>query len=462
MFRDATGRVDPAKSLSGGLAVGVPGSVAGLAGAAERWGTRPWRELLAPAIRLAEEGVVVSRSSAETFADARSELAADPGRAGDLHARRRAASARGTGSSRRTSPRTLRAIAGARGRRLLRGVGCRCHREEVRRNRRRHDDRRPSPLSRRLPLTDRREIPGPDDRRVPAPVQRGRRAAPSAGHARAVRPRGLGRGLGPHAPPHRGGRAPRVRRPKRATSATPIRSASLSRPSSIPATSRKRGARIRDDRATPSRDIRPGSPRTRGAREHAALVGRRCPRGRRRVLDDPELLVRSGDGRSGNRRAAEQRDRRFRDGPRRGRTNSGSSAATANAVAGGKRPLSSMCPTIVESSPPGPRPFLVLGSPGGPTIISARAADDRPRHRRRHVAAGGGGRAPAPPPVDPRRARARARRVSAGGGPRPRRGAGTVSRSARPIGNVCAIGLDAEGRWTGAPDPRDEAVAVGY
>jgi len=41
---------------------------------------------------------------------------------------------------------------------------------------------------------------------------------------------------------------------------------------------------------------------------------------------------------------------------------------TANAIAPGKRPLSSMTPTIVEKDG---RPVLVLGSPGGPRIITA-------------------------------------------------------------------------------------------
>ena len=39
----------------------------------------------------------------------------------------------------------------------------------------------------------------------------------------------------------------------------------------------------------------------------------------------------------------------------------------ANAIAAGKRPLSSMCPTIVSK---GGQPWLVLGSPGGPRIIT--------------------------------------------------------------------------------------------
>ena len=41
---------------------------------------------------------------------------------------------------------------------------------------------------------------------------------------------------------------------------------------------------------------------------------------------------------------------------------------TANAIAPGKRPLSSMSPTIVEKDG---RPVFVLGSPGGPRIITA-------------------------------------------------------------------------------------------
>jgi gamma-glutamyltranspeptidase/glutathione hydrolase len=39
----------------------------------------------------------------------------------------------------------------------------------------------------------------------------------------------------------------------------------------------------------------------------------------------------------------------------------------ANAVAAGKRPLSSMCPTVVSKDG---RPMLAVGAAGGPTIIS--------------------------------------------------------------------------------------------
>ena len=46
-------------SFFGGLAVGTPGMVAGLALALERWGTKPLAETLEPSIELAERGYPV-------------------------------------------------------------------------------------------------------------------------------------------------------------------------------------------------------------------------------------------------------------------------------------------------------------------------------------------------------------------------------------------------------------------
>jgi gamma-glutamyltranspeptidase/glutathione hydrolase len=58
MYIGANGHAD-ARSITGQLAAGVPGSVAGLWDAHERYGSRPWAELIAPAIALAEQGFVV-------------------------------------------------------------------------------------------------------------------------------------------------------------------------------------------------------------------------------------------------------------------------------------------------------------------------------------------------------------------------------------------------------------------
>ncbi len=58
MFLDARGE-PTSKSVTGHLAAGVPGSVAGLWELHRRHGTKPWPDLLQPAIALAEQGFVV-------------------------------------------------------------------------------------------------------------------------------------------------------------------------------------------------------------------------------------------------------------------------------------------------------------------------------------------------------------------------------------------------------------------
>jgi gamma-glutamyltranspeptidase/glutathione hydrolase len=60
MFLDAAGKVDEEKARYSHAAAAVPGTVAGLVYAAEHWGTMPLRELVAPAIDLAEEFVVTA------------------------------------------------------------------------------------------------------------------------------------------------------------------------------------------------------------------------------------------------------------------------------------------------------------------------------------------------------------------------------------------------------------------
>lgn len=59
MFLDEKGEVQPGRSTVGGPASGVPGTVAGLAEAHRRYGSLPWTGLLQPAIELAHKGFAV-------------------------------------------------------------------------------------------------------------------------------------------------------------------------------------------------------------------------------------------------------------------------------------------------------------------------------------------------------------------------------------------------------------------
>ena len=69
MFLDADGKVVPGRSTRGYLAAGVPGTVAGLELAREKYGTRPRAELVRPAIDLAARGFVLDQGDVELLAD---------------------------------------------------------------------------------------------------------------------------------------------------------------------------------------------------------------------------------------------------------------------------------------------------------------------------------------------------------------------------------------------------------
>jgi gamma-glutamyltranspeptidase/glutathione hydrolase len=458
MFVDASGRIDSGRSRNGGLAVGVPGTVAGLAAAHARWGTRPWAELVAPAIRLAEEGVVVSERTAETLFAETVRLGADPSAAA-IFTKHGAVLREGDRLVQKDLAGTLRAIAakGAPGFydgpvaaaivKGTAGAGGVMTLEDL-------------ALYRAMPRTP---LTG---------TYRGRTVVafppPSSGgivllQALAMLERfdlaasGAGSALTLH----------RIAEAERRAFAD--RTVSLGDPDVVnvpikalldPAYLASRAATIRDNRATPSSTILPGAlPASEGMNTlHLSIADER---GGAVALSTTlnswygAALVAPGTGVLLNNEIDD-----FSLG--KGVANQfGLVGGDANAVAGGKRPLSSMCPTIVESRARGARPFLILGAPGGPTIISSvlqtivhviddgmtlQEAVDAPRIHHQWL-----------PDEILHERRALTPEVATG-----LRGRGHTLTERGPIGNVCAIGLDVEGRYTGAPDPRDEAVAVGY
>ena len=80
MFLGPDGEPDKQKSRYSGLAVGVPGTVAGFAVAHERHGSGnlSWADLIAPAIGLAENGITVTPSLSDALAARQDRLIKDP------------------------------------------------------------------------------------------------------------------------------------------------------------------------------------------------------------------------------------------------------------------------------------------------------------------------------------------------------------------------------------------------
>lgn len=71
MYLDEMGNVIPRLSQDGAMAVGVPGSVAGMVAMHERLGTLPWEELIQPAIDLASGGFQLTEYGAQILNEAR-------------------------------------------------------------------------------------------------------------------------------------------------------------------------------------------------------------------------------------------------------------------------------------------------------------------------------------------------------------------------------------------------------
>ncbi|WP_296259747.1 MULTISPECIES: gamma-glutamyltransferase [unclassified Pseudomonas] len=78
MYLDKDGNVMPDLSSKGHLAVGVPGTVSGMELALSKYGTRKRAEVIAPAIKLAEDGFALEQGDVDLLHTATDEFKADP------------------------------------------------------------------------------------------------------------------------------------------------------------------------------------------------------------------------------------------------------------------------------------------------------------------------------------------------------------------------------------------------
>lgn len=78
MFGDANGGIRSNEWKHGWLAAGVPGTLAGMQLALDRYGTRPFRDAVAPAIRLARDGFVIGPGLAAALRGSEKHLLTDP------------------------------------------------------------------------------------------------------------------------------------------------------------------------------------------------------------------------------------------------------------------------------------------------------------------------------------------------------------------------------------------------
>ena len=78
MFLDAKGEVVPDLSLKGYLAVAVPGTVLGLDTLLQKYGSLPRAKVMAPAIKLADEGFVLGQGDADILNGSAKALASQP------------------------------------------------------------------------------------------------------------------------------------------------------------------------------------------------------------------------------------------------------------------------------------------------------------------------------------------------------------------------------------------------
>lgn len=458
MFLDEEGRPVPGRSLSGGLAVGVPGTVAGLAEAHGLWGSLAWGRLVGPAVALAERGFEVPHWLAGQFAQEIEKLRDDP-EARLIFTRDGAPYAPHARLIQPDLARTLRRLAKAGAQGFYDGVVA---------------DALERTIKDAGGVLDRGDLAAyrPLLREPLVGAYRGHRVLafppPSSGGIALLQMLGMlegsdvrGAGAGSSLALHLVVEAARR--------AYADRSLWLGDPAfaEVPVVAlldrrylAGRAATIVLERATPSSSVLPGEPPHAESDDTLHLSVADARGGVVALTTTLNGAFGSGIVARGTGVLLNNEIDDFALAP--GIPNQwGLLGGTANAVAPGKRPLSSMTPTIVEGQGGG-RPLLVLGSPGGARIITAvlqvllnvvdhemplQEAVDAPRihhqwqpdvilHEPRGV------------PDDVLRGLLRRGHL--------------LEVSPEAIGSVDAIGRDPDGTWRGAADPRREGRAEGY
>lgn len=457
-FLDAEGRPVPARATDSGLAVGVPGLVAGLFALHREHGSLPWAGLLAPAIRVAEQGFPLPRFQSGALAAAEERLRRrDPARA--LFFRPDGTPLReGDRLVQRDLAKTLRRIAieGPAG--FYEG-----------------------PVAERIARTVREEggVLTGQDLLAYRPVARAPLVGIYRGHTVETFPPPSGGGIAllailgmlerfdlASAGPFSSRTVHRMVEAERRAFAD--RARVLGDPAFVeipvdrlldPARIAELARGIDDERATPSASLSGFSGAGGGETLHFTVADARGNVVSATIslnLWFGSGIVVPGTGVLLNNQIAD-----FSLAP--GVADPyGLVGGNANAVAGGKRPVSSMTPTFVFFPGDAPRPRLALGSPGGPTIIttvaqivsrvvdhgmSVQEAVDSPRFHHQGL----------PDRIDHERhafsedaAEALLRR-------------GHLLREREPIGSVQALSWNSSrNEWEGAADPRRDGAARGY
>lgn len=357
-YLDADGTPLPERSLTGALAAGIPGEPAALVHLAERYGRLPLARSLAPSVRLAAAGFVVDADLAEAF---------------ETHWPRFSEGAKATFAIDGRAPRKGERLLQPDLARLLTALGVEGHDafysgpfaqrlvEGVRAagGHWQMADLRHYAVRERVPL----EFHFRDARVVSSPP-------PSAGGIALAQIFGQLEALGVALPLDDAGRHLLVESMRRAYR---DRAAWLGDPDQVfvpqqqltaHVTTRRMAAGINRDRATPSADLEPAVPSPEGnntthlsvldaeGNRVAATLSINIPFGAAMVVPGTGILLNDElDDFAMSTTASNVY---------------GLIGSRPNLIAPGKRPLSSMTPTFVES----PRGLLILGTPGGSRIIT--------------------------------------------------------------------------------------------